>query len=223
MKRPQSRRSALVTSLLGGTAGLVTGTNAFAKSAPTPPETEGPFYPVVAQKDKDFDLTQIEGQAEKAAGEVIEIRGRVLDMQGNPIEDATVDLWQANAAGKYAHPRDQNPAPIDPNFQGWAIVPSGKEGEFRFKTIQPGVYPASPNWDRPPHIHFKITKFGYQPLTTQMYFPDHVLNGKDLLFNRKTPDQQAMMVAQPTKAEDGVFRYDIILATAEEELAPQAD
>ncbi len=202
---------------------MVSVSGAAAKTAVTPPEIEGPFYPVVAQKDKDFDLTQIEGREEKAKGDAIEIRGRVLDSDGRPIEGAAVDLWQANAAGKYNHPKDSNKAPIDPNFQGWAIVPSGEEGGFRFKTVKPGVYPAAADWDRPPHIHFKVTKFGFQPLTTQMYFPGDPLNAKDILLQRKDPEEQAMMIARPSKDEDGVFIYDIILAGAREGKAKQAE
>jgi len=117
------------------------------KEAPqqaTPTESAGPFYPVVAQKDKDFDLTKVDGKEVDALGKHIVIHGSVVDTQGNPVEGATVDLWQANAAGKYAHPHDSNPAPIDENFQGWAIVPSGVNGDFRFKTVMPGIYPV---WD----------------------------------------------------------------------------
>jgi protocatechuate 3,4-dioxygenase, beta subunit len=189
----------------------------------TPAETEGPFYPVLAQKDMDFDLTRIDGREERAEGEVIEIRGRVLDSDGRPIEGATVDLWQANAAGKYNHPKDSSTKALDPNFQGWAIVPSGKDGGFRFKTVKPGAYPAAKDWDRPPHIHFKVTKFGFQPLTTQMYFPNHPLNAKDILLQRKNAEEQAMMIAKPSEDEDGVFIYDIILAGAREGKAKQAE
>jgi len=138
---------------------------------PTPTESEGPFYPIVAQKDTDFDLTKVDGQEAEALGKHIIIQGSIFDTEGNPVEGATVDLWQANADGKYAHPHDSNPAPIDENFQGWAIVPSGVNGEFRFKTVLPGVYNVGGGWSRPPHIHFKVSKKGYIELVTQMYFP----------------------------------------------------
>src|SRR5688572_15190828 len=129
---------------------------------PTPSETEGPYYPVVAQKDLDFDLTRVEGGKGVAQGKHIFIAGRVLDTAGNALEDATVDLWQANAAGRYRHPEESDKNPLDPNFQGWAIVPSGKHGAFRFKTVYPGAYDAGWGWQRPPHIHFKISKPGYK-------------------------------------------------------------
>ena len=85
-------------------------------------------------------------------------------------------IQQANAAGRYNHPRDPNKAELDHNFQGWAIVPSGEEGDFKFKTIKPGIYPVGGGWKRPPHIHFKVSYQGFQTLTTQMYFPGEELN-----------------------------------------------
>jgi protocatechuate 3,4-dioxygenase beta subunit len=179
---------------------------------PTPSETEGPFYPVLAQKDKDFDLTQIQGQQGIAKGKVIHIEGQVLDTKGRPIEDAIVDLWQANAAGRYRHHRDRNKAPLDPNFQGWAMVKSSREGRFRFKTIFPGIYPASAEWLRPPHIHFKVNKRGYTELTTQMYFPGHKLNDSDLLLMQKSNDEIERMIAQKKTATAETYIYDIVLS-----------
>lgn len=210
-----TRRKLLQASILGG---LVAGTKlniaeASSQRPVTPHEIEGPFYPVIAQKDKDFDLTQIEGRPEKAKGDVIIIEGRVLDAGGYPIEDATVELWQANAAGRYNHPHDSNTAPLDPNFQGWAIVQSGAEGGFKFKTIMPGIYPAAEDWFRPPHIHFKVSKKSYVELITQMYFPGHPLNEKDLLIKRKTKAQTLQMIA--SSKEEGHFQYDIVLERAQ--------
>jgi protocatechuate 3,4-dioxygenase beta subunit len=180
---------------------------------PTPQETEGPFYPVLPQKDKDFDLTHIEGKSGVAKGKVIIVVGRVLDTHGNPIEDATVDLWQANAAGRYRHPRDRNTAPLDPNFQGWAIVPSGKQGGFRFKTVFPGAYPAGVFWTRPPHIHFKVSKPGYISLTTQMYFPGQPLNESDLLLRDKSSAERKLMIAERVEGATETYRFNIILGT----------
>ncbi len=178
---------------------------------PTPSETEGPFYPVLAQKDKDFDLTKIQGQQGVAMGKVIVIEGQVRDTRGRPIEDATIDLWQANAVGRYRHHRDRNTAPLDPNFQGWAIVKSGYEGRFRFKTIFPGVYPASAEWLRPPHIHFKINKEGFPELTTQMYFPGQKLNGSDLLLMQKSDEDMKRMIAKKEDSALETYSYTIVL------------
>ena len=177
----------------------------------TPSETEGPFYPVVAQKDKDFDLTKVEGMDGTAKGGAIMIQGSVRDTDGNPVEDATVDLWQANAAGRYRHPHDDNPAPLDPNFQGWAILPSGAEGKFRVKTVKPGAYPASDGWSRPPHIHFKVTKKGYTELTTQMYFPGEELNEKDFILKKETEEGRKSLIAELISEDPPTYEFRIVL------------
>lgn len=186
-----------------------------AHSVPTPPEVEGPFYPVVAQKDKDFDLTQVNGREKAAAGEVVIIQGRVLDEKGEPIEEASVDLWQANSFGRYRHPADNSDGELDPDFQGWALVPSGKEGGFRFKTVKPGPYAAGRKWTRPPHIHFKVGKRGYQEITTQMYFPGEALNDTDRLLQHHSPEEQALMIASRVEGQDiPTYNYVIVLRSA---------
>jgi protocatechuate 3,4-dioxygenase beta subunit len=209
------RRSFVKISMLGGIAGLypvALSAEMIEKLLPTPEEIEGPFYPLIGVKDKDADLTQIAGKNGIARGKAIVLEGRVLDTDGNPIEEATIDLWQANAAGRYFHPHDPNTAaPLDPHFQGWAIVPSGKDGLFRFKTIFPGAYPAAPRWLRPPHIHFKIKKPGYAELVTQMYFPDNPLNNKDRFLNQKSDEEKRLMVAALSEATPETYVYNIVL------------
>lgn len=209
----KNRRLFLKNSLVGtvGTvATFVTG-NAIAQTS-TPRDAEGPFYPITPQKDKDADLTQVKGKSGQAKGTIIEIFGQVLDTNLNPIEDATIDLWQANTYGKYHHPHDSSDAPIDENFQSWAIIQSGKNGHFRFKTVMPGAYPyqAAPEDQRTPHIHIKIGKHGYESVLTQMYFPDQAQNKTDGLYQRKTKQQQAMMTAQHTD-KPNEFLYNIYM------------
>ncbi|MEP2774882.1 MAG: protocatechuate 3,4-dioxygenase [Luteolibacter sp.] len=207
------RRDFLRAGVAGGAVAGVSGASA-GELTWTPSEIEGPFYPVVAQKDKDFDLTKVEGKEGVAKGRVVFVSGVVVDTDGAPVEEATVDLWQANAAGRYRHPHDSNPAPLDPNFQGWAIVPSGVKGEFNFKTVVPGAYPASEGWVRPPHIHFKVSKKGYVELTTQMYFPGEELNEKDRLLKRKSEEEQEMMVAKLIEDNPETFHFRIVLEKA---------
>jgi protocatechuate 3,4-dioxygenase beta subunit len=212
-----NRRTFLKTGLTGTAtvAGAsLAGASYLTPLQPTPTEIKGPFYPVQAQKDQDFDLTRIDGNSGTASGDPIFIEGMVVDTDSKPLADVTVDLWQANAVGRYRHPHDPNSAPLDPNFQGWAIVPSGKEGQFRFKTVMPGSYPASADWIRPPHIHFKVSKRGYVELITQMYFPDHELNKKDLLLQRKGKEDQELMVATLIKKEPATYQFKIILQPA---------
>ena len=196
---------------LGVASQAMAGGQRLAPDPPTPAETEGPFYPVVARKDRDFDLTRIRGRDGEALGEHIFVHGEVFDTEGNPVEDATVDLWQANAAGRYTHPHDSNPAPVDENFQGWAIVASGRDGGFRCKTVFPGAYPAQGEWLRPPHIHFKVTKKGYIELTTQMYFPNQPLNRVDRLLQKKSKEEQARMIAERSPDNPDTFYYRIVI------------
>lgn len=213
-KSDLSRRRFLVgsTVLSAGTVAAACSTGN-AETTPTAAQTEGPFYPIVEQADKDADLTRIDGHTEAALGEVVQVEGRVLDTEGNIIPDAVVDVWQANAAGRYAHERDPNPAPLDPNFQGWAILTTDANGRYGFKTVRPGAYPVEQGWDRPPHIHFKVSRRGYKEITTQMYFEGEPLNAPDRILNALTEDEQAMVVARQT-GESGAYMFDVVLEKA---------
>lgn len=221
---PISRRA-----LLGAGAGAAAGLIAHKLGAepapgaacgdPTVAQEEGPFYPTRNQPDEDADLTQVKGKPGKAKGDVIYVRGRVLDPDCRPIEGALVEIWQANAAGRYDHEGDAgNPRPLDPNFQSWAEVLTNEDGMFRFKTIKPGSYPAgNEGWIRPPHIHFKVSRRTYHELITQMYFEGEPLNEADQI--RKTlsgEDQKRVTVAfkaSPPDLEAGstLGEFDITL------------
>jgi len=149
--------------------------------ARTPQQILGPFYPL-----KEFpqtaDLTQIAGRPEPAQGQILNVMGRVLNLAGEPVRNATIEVWQANAAGRYTHPSDPNPAPLDPNFDGSAVLTTDPEGRYRFKTIKPAAYPAGPNLIRPAHIHFQVS--GRQDrLVTQMYFDGDPYNATDPFLN----------------------------------------
>ena len=202
------RRKFLKTTLLGSVASLFA--SSLQAKVITPSEMEGPFYPITPQKDQDADLTKVEGKTGLAQGEIIEVFGQVLDQELKPVEDVSIDLWQANSFGRYHHPHDTNEAPLDENFQAWAILQSGAEGHYSFKTVIPGAYPISTSRQSTPHIHFKISKKGYESLLTQMYFPNQELNDQDVLFNRKSVEQQAMMTAKTT-AESNKYQYNIII------------
>jgi protocatechuate 3,4-dioxygenase, beta subunit len=145
---------------------------------PTNDQILGPFYPVRKPADQDADLTIISGKDARALGQVLYVSGRVINVRGEPVVDAELEIWQANAAGRYTHPSDRNPAPIDPNFDGYAMIRTGLDGSYRIKTVKPGAYPATPTWMRPPHIHFDV-KGRVNRLVTQMYFEGEALNDKD--------------------------------------------
>ena len=135
---------------------------------------------------QDADLTLNAGTGGEAIGQRIIVMGRVLDDQGTPVPNTLLEIWQANAAGRYLHKRDQWPGPLDPNFLGIGRCMTNHEGVYRFLTIRPGAYPwlNHPNAWRPAHIHFSV--FGpsmLSRLVTQMYFPDDPLHPLDPIFN----------------------------------------
>jgi protocatechuate 3,4-dioxygenase beta subunit len=134
----------------------------------TPEQILGPFFPLKTLS-PNADLTRVPGRPGRAAGLVLNVMGRVLNLKGEPVRNAKVEIWQANMHGRYTHPSDHNTAPLDPNFEGSAILTTDDEGRYRFKTIKPAAYPAGPNRMRPAHIHFQVS--GRQDrLVTQMYF-----------------------------------------------------
>lgn len=193
-------------------------TRAFAASCGlTPPQTPGPFYPGESQFRAENDLTHVPGQPGRALGKVIYVRGKVVDTECNPIEEANVEIWQACASGKYNNPKDPNPAPLDPNFRYWGETYTDANGDYVFKTIVPGAYPASGDWTRPAHVHFRVARIGYRELVTQMYFKGDPLNERDLILQQIPPSQRASVIVdfQPsgTEFEPGSLtgRFDITL------------
>ncbi|WP_309644344.1 protocatechuate 3,4-dioxygenase [Phenylobacterium sp.] len=167
----------------------------------------GPFYPVSHLAEDDADLVWLKGHSQRALGEVIEVSGRVLDRHGKPMADATLEVWQANAAGRYAHPNEMSKAPLDPNFQGFATLKTGKDGDWRITTIKPAAYD-SPIGLRTPHIHFDVRGTGHR-LTAQMYFPeDAALNARDQLYKGLGGEAGTSVAAG---AGAGKYRWDIVL------------
>lgn len=149
-------------------------------------ELTGPVYGHENATELDSDLTRNAVVNGEVIGERIIVAGRVLDERGRAVPNALVELWQANACGRYMHKVDQHDAPLDPNFTGAGRAITNAQGEYRFTTIKPGAYPWG-NHDnawRPAHIHFSI--FGQDflsRLVTQMYFPGDPLLALDPIFN----------------------------------------
>lgn len=181
----------------------------------TPEIQMGPFYPIIKPLDKDADMTTLAGHKKRAEGQVIEVVGRVLNANGAPVKNAKIEIWQANTHGRYSHGADTNTAPLDPNFQSFAVVTTDMLGRYRFKTVKPGVYPASPTWSRPPHIHMDI--YGKTDrLVTQMFFPGEELNEKDSIFLSLGRDKSAALasvVPSTPEIEKGatLLNWDIVL------------
>lgn len=183
MEETLTRRKLIKTTFAGGALGtFLLGNKLIANIADacglTPPQTEGPFYPVKLPAEKDNDLTFVNGKPGKAKGQIVIIQGTIQDDKCAPVEKALVEVWQACESGRYNHPGDTSGLELDPNFQYYGRAVTDKNGNYEFKTILPGHYPAGGNWFRPPHIHFKVFARGYHDLTSQLYFSGKSVGGK---------------------------------------------
>jgi protocatechuate 3,4-dioxygenase, beta subunit len=179
---------------------------------------DGPVFGDDLLAPSDNDLTrQHEGEP---LGERILVHGRIIDENGRPLRGALVEVWQANAAGRYRHAVDRHPAPLDPNFSGAGRCLTDDEGRYSFTTIKPGAYPWGnhPNAWRPAHIHFSLFGRAFaQRLVTQMYFPGDPLFAYDPIFNAvRDPSARALLVARfdlaTTKPEWALaYEWDVVL------------
>jgi len=213
------RRFLELSSALGGMSvyGSLNPLLAQSKLSLTEEQVLGPFYPVSKPLDRDADLTQLRGRRFSAKGQVIHLMGRVVTPQGKPLPGIRLEIWQANAYGRYSHINDTNPARLDPNFQGYGVQITDPKGQFRFKSIKPAAYPTGDgNWSRPPHIHFFV-KGNHEALMTQMYFPGEELNDKDRLFQSAAPNQASLIAkvspaAKELEPDSLIVAWDIVLA-----------
>ena len=203
--------------LLGATAAAILPFGGALAALRTPGQGSGPFYPRSKPLDRDNDLISVQGATGRPRGRVLHLAGRVLDATGKPLAGARVEIWQANAFGRYDHPGDRRDVPLDPNFQGYGEDRTDAGGAYGFRTILPAPYPASATWMRPPHIHFSVSGAGFQPLVTQMYFAGDPLNRADRLLNGiADPKARARLIveiqplASDRKAAQATF--DIVVA-----------
>ncbi|MFR9729735.1 protocatechuate 3,4-dioxygenase subunit beta [Saccharopolyspora sp. MS10] len=185
-------------------------------------EVTGPLLGHDRVGEHDHDLTA--GHAGEPLGERIVVTGRVLDSGGKPVPHTLIELWQANAAGRYRHAGDRHPAPLDPHFTGTGRTTTDERGRYRFVTIKPGAYPwrNHDNAWRPAHLHFSLFGQAFaQRLITQMYFPGDPLLGQDPIFNSvRDPRARQRMISRfdlaGTVPEWALsYRFDIVLRGAE--------
>ena len=181
-------------------------------------EVTGPLYGHERVRELDHDLTR--QHAGEPLGERINISGRVLDGDGRAVRETLIEIWQANAAGRYVHAGDRHPAPLDPNFTGAGRCLTDREGRYGFVTLKPGAYPW-PNhhnaW-RPAHVHFSLFGPAFATrLITQMYFPGDPLFGQDpILQSVRDPRDRARLVSsfdlETTEPEWALgYHFDIVL------------
>lgn len=184
----------------------------------TPAMTEGPFYPDKLPLDTDNDLLVINDAITPAVGDITHLTGRVLDLHGEPIRNAFIEIWQVDNQGAYLHAGTSNKEKSDTNFQGYGRFLTGRTGEYYFRTIKPVPYPG-----RTPHIHVGISKNGRRIFTTQLLVNGHPLNEEDGVF-RSIEDEasrKAVLVDFQPIAESKLgelsAHFDIILGVTPEE------
>ena len=185
-------------------------------------EITGPLFGKESVDVKASDLTkQHSGQP---LGERIVVSGRVIDEDGRPVRDTLIEIWQANAAGRYLHKRDQHNAPLDPNFTGSGHALTDSEGRYRFVTIRPGEYPWGNHHNawRPAHIHFSIFGPAFATrLITQMFFPGDPLIPFDPIFNCTADEKARNRLISLFDWETTIpsqtlgYRFDIVLSGRE--------
>ena len=177
----------------------------------TASQAEGPFYPDKLPLDTDNDLLLINDAITPAVGEVTHLTGRVLSVSGEPVRNAVVEIWQADATGSYIHTRGRREK-MDKNFQGFGRFLTSSTGAYYFRCIKPTKYVG-----RAPHIHYAVYQEGKRVLTTQLYIKGDPRNDKDFLFNRaKTPQAKATIVTDfkpiaGSQAGELAAHWDIVL------------
>ena len=184
----------------------------------TTSQTVGPYFQIGLAKFYVDDLT-----APGVRGERVEIEGRVLDGDGEPIPDAVIEIWQADAEGRYPEEaedqkvqgdqanKDRDPSE-KPAFRGYGRVPSGPDGTFRFKTIKPGRVPAPDGTLQAPHINISVFMRGLlRRLVTRIYFPDEAVHAGDFALKRVEPVRRETLIAKPSVKQAGLLEWNVVM------------
>ncbi len=156
----------------------------------TPPQGEGPYYPIDKLDDRDNDLTVLEGSNETPIGQIVEFDGVVYDANGMPQPGVLIEIWQTDASGVYLHPGDPGTEQRDPNFQFYGEAITAVDGSYDFRTILPGHYEP-----RPRHIHVKVKHNDRELLTTQFYFEGDPELAGESMFNRVGGQGEHLIIA----------------------------
>jgi len=167
----------------------------------------------VKPRDTDVDLTTIKGHRQRAEDQVVHVSGRLMNVHGEPLRNVRIEIWQANAHGRYTHPSDPSAhLPLDPNFEGYAELRTDRDGRYAITTIKPGPYPTARGDMRAPHIHFKVHG-GTDRKVSQLFFPGEPLNDTDRHLNsvRRTETLLANVISRTDSVM--VATWDIVLTT----------
>ena len=178
----------------------------------TASQTLGPFGAII------FDPTEVRDLAPAGVqGERITVRGRILDGDGQPVSDATLEIWQANSHGKYAHPEDVQEKPLDENFKGFGRVSTTSDGTFQFTTIKPGSVPGPGGATQAPHLTLVIFMRGLlKHLVTRVYFDGEAANANDPVLNLVPSTRRDTLLVRKHADEAGVFEWTVHLQGARE-------
>jgi protocatechuate 3,4-dioxygenase, alpha subunit len=178
---------------------------------PTPSQTVGPFFVIGCDRLKTSEMA-----GSGVPGERIEIRGRVFDGDGFGVPDAMLEVWQANSAGKYAHPEDTQDKAVEKGFQGFGRIPTDANGGFRFTTIKPGAVPGPRGKQQAPHIVVSVFMRGLlRRLVTRIYFPDEAANEDDFVLSYVDQARRGTLIAKKT-GENGKLEWDVVLQGVQE-------
>ena len=173
----------------------------------TSSQTVGPYVKI------GFEWLKIDNLApEEVSGERISIHGRVIDGDGVAVNDAIVELWQANGHGKYASPEDVQTKPAEPGFRGFGRVHTDRDGAFRFTTIKPGRVPGPDTTLQAPHIAVTVFMRGMlKHLWTQIYFPDEAANADDPVLKLVSPERRGTLIAKPSAMGKNVLEWNVVV------------
>ncbi len=205
-------RRTLLRSLLLATGGMLTHSLHAEALTLTPWQTEGPYYPDHLPLDQDNDLVRVKDDSQPAAGMITNFGGRLLNADGQPLQAASIELWQADDAGCYVHSRGvQRGKERDAHFQGFGKITTNAKGEYRFRTIKPGLYTG-----RTRHFHIAVVQNGKRVLTTQLYLAGEPQNERDGVLKGIGHEAQRLSVIREFKTMPGSHEelgatWDIVL------------
>jgi protocatechuate 3,4-dioxygenase, alpha subunit len=172
----------------------------------TPSQTVGPFFQIGMTK---LAVSNLAGP--EVEGERVAIQGRVLDGDGSPVSDAIIEIWQANALGKYEHPEDTRPSPLQRGFLGFGRVMTNDKGTFCFTTIKPGRVPGPNGSLQAPHIEVAVFMRGLlKQLMSRVYFPEEPSNAEDPILRLVEPERRPTLIASNIAGQDGLLEWNVI-------------